>query len=191
MLAYLQGKIINKIKASLVVLVNNVGYKVNVPTDILLSSEIGQQIELHIHHVIREDASDLYGFASVDDLEMFDLLLGVSGVGPKSALGVLSAVNVDDLKTAIACEDASSLIKVSGIGKKTAERVVLELKGKVNAIEIKSNKAGAAATNINSDEIDALVALGYSMNEAREALKRVDASVTDSRERIRLALRNT
>ena len=141
---------------------------------------------------MREDALDLYGFKSLEELEMFELLLSISGIGPKSALGVLAIASAADVKEAIANGDPSLLIKVSGIGKKTAERVVLELREKVMAQTMggRQETAGTGSGIMASgDEIDALMALGYSMVQAREALRGVDNSIKDSGERIKEALR--
>lgn len=187
MLAYLKGTIQNKGEGYAIVLVNGVGYKVYVNSVMWVELDINQQVELYIHHHIREDQSSLFGFKSMDELDMFEMLLSISGVGPKSALGVLGVGTVHELKESIAMGDPSLLTKVSGIGKKTAERVVLELREKVGSLPAGSGaRSGAMAS---SEEIDALVALGYNIQQAREALRRVGKDVKDSGERIRQALR--
>jgi Holliday junction DNA helicase RuvA len=172
------------------VLVAGLGYKVFVNESMYADLDLGLEVELYTYQNVREDALDLYGFASLDQLELFELLLSISGIGPKSALGVLSIAKVADIKETIARGDSSLLMKVSGIGKKTAERVVLELREKVGSIA--SMNIGAGTKNsfsASSDEIDALVALGYSIMQAREALSKVDPKITNSGERIKLALR--
>jgi Holliday junction DNA helicase RuvA len=191
MISYINGKIKNKGTAYVIVLVGGLGYKVYINEALYSETNVGQEVEFYIFQNVREDALDLYGFASLEQLELFELLLSVSGIGPKSALGVLSAGKVADIKETIARGDSSLLIKVSGIGKKTAERVVLELREKVGSLASRGIGAGGAQSfSASSDEIDALVALGYSVFQAREALAKVDPRISNSGERIKSALRN-
>jgi Holliday junction DNA helicase RuvA len=144
---------------------------------------------MYTHQYVREDALDLFGFRNLEELEMFEMLLSISGVGPKSALGVLSISSVDQIKDSISRGDPALLTKVSGIGRKTAERIVLELREKVSAIEnIKRLETGGKG-DARADEIDALMALGYSLQNAREALRLVDPELNDSGDRIREALK--
>jgi Holliday junction DNA helicase RuvA len=188
MIAYLQGQVINKGASYLVVLVNNIGYKVFVTKDLYNEIEIDQSVALHTYHNVKENEVSLFGFKQANELELFELLLSVSGIGPKSGLNVFLVASVDDIKQAIMINDASLLTKVSGIGKKTAERIVLELKNKVSGlININSDDSGL---NIASEEIDALIQLGYSLQQAREALKNIDSNITDSAERIKYALKH-
>lgn len=189
MISYLKGKILNKGKTYIIVEVNNVGYQVFVNPILFADFLIGREAEIYTHQYVREDALDLYGFRNMEELEMFELLLSISGIGPKSALGVLAVASVADIKNSIARGDSHLLTKVSGIGRKTAERVVLELREKVGALEpgIKNQELGKA--NASGDEIDALMALGYSMQQARDALRGVDNNIKDSGERIREALK--
>jgi len=197
MLAFLRGKILNKGQAPhdkitgqgfAIAEVNNIGYQIFINALAYADLNIGQDAEFYLYHNVREDADDLYGFKNFAELEFFKLLLSVSGVGPKSALGILGLASVTDIKESIGAGDPSLLNKVSGIGKKTAERIVLELRGKIDHLApVDSN--GIASTSANSDEIDALMSLGYSLQQAREALRAVDASINDSSERIRTALR--
>lgn len=189
MISYLKGTIQNKGKGSVIVNVRDVGYKVFVNLTTHIELDIGQSVEFYVHHHIKEDMSDLYGFFKMEQLEMFEMLLSISGVGPKSALGVLGIAQVNQIKETIAQGDPSLLTKVSGIGKKTAERMVLELREKVGRAE-EPGSGGASSISASSDEIDALMALGYSMVQAREALKKVDPEIKDSGERIRAALRD-
>ncbi len=188
MIAYLRGKIQNKGRGYVIVRVGDIGYQVFVNATRFVELDINQEVEMYIHEHVREDAQDLYGFNSMAELEMFELLLSISGVGPKSALNTLSIASLDDLKATIAQGDPSLLMKVSGIGKKTAERIVLELKDKMGVLMYDSSGA-KSAVNIAADEIDALIALGYTVQQAREALKQVDPSITESGERIRAVLR--
>jgi Holliday junction DNA helicase RuvA len=190
MISYLKGQIITKRKNFLVLETGGVGYQVFVPPTLYAELITTSQVELFIHDHVKEDARDLYGFKTFDELEMFELLLSISGVGPKSALGIMAIANVEELKTAIASGDVAMLNKVSGIGKKTAERIVLELREKISTINFESVMASASGTvSAQSDEIDALIALGYSLQVAREALKQVDPVVTKSGERVREALK--
>lgn len=186
MIAYLKGTIKNKGQGYFIVEVAGVGYRVHINSTLYVEKGVGDEVELYVHHYIREGIFDLYGFKNMNELEMFELLLSISGVGPKSALGVIAIAPVGDIKSSIASGDASLLVKVSGIGKKTAERVVLELREKVGKV----SGASASGLEASGDEIDALEALGYSLAQAREALKKVDSSIKDSGERIREALKN-
>jgi len=188
MIAYLHGKIISKSLNYAILEVNNIGYQVFIGENFLTELKIGGEAEIFTHHQVREEADDLYGFKTMEDLELFGLLLTVSGVGPKSALGVISMASSEDIKEAIVRGDANLLTKVSGIGKKTAERLVLELKTK-----ILRGAGGVTTLGISgvsgSDEIDALMSLGYSLSEARTALNMVDSSLIDSGERVKAALK--
>jgi len=188
MISYLRGKIINKGKGYIIIRASDVGYKAFISPTFYADLNIGQEIEVYTHQHVREDSLDLYGFCGLEELEMFELLLSVSGIGPKSALGVLSIVDVDEIKDSISQGDLGLLIKVSGIGRKTAERVVLELRDKVNALNLVRG-ANKKAGLVSGDEIDALIALGYSVQQAREALCEVDPKIKDSGDRIREVLR--
>lgn len=188
MIAYLRGRIINKSLNFAVLEVAGIGYQIYAGENFLNELKIGAEAEVYTHHQVREEASDLYGFKTMEDLELFTLLLSVSGVGPKSALGVISMASASDIKEAIIRGDANLLTKVSGIGKKTAERLVLELKTKIL-------RSGGTITTLNSsslvgsDEIDALMSLGYSLSDARSAFNLIDPSITDSGERVKAALK--
>lgn len=184
MLSYIKGKIIAKIKDDLIIESGDLGYRISVTPALLAEVKPGIEIELYLHEAARENSIEHYGMKTLDELDLFESLLSVSGVGPKSALAFLSLSSVASLRSAIAHGEADKLTQVSGIGRKTAERVILELKNKVGDISISDNEVGG------SDEIAALIALGYSATQARDALAKVDASVVDSGERIRQALKN-
>ena len=188
MISYLSGNIIAKGKNFIIINVGQIGYQVFVSPLFFSELNTGQDLEVYTYQHIREDALDLYGFRSLEELEMFELLLSISGIGPKSALGAMSIASVSDLKKTIAHGDPSLLTKVSGIGKKTAERVVLELKEKVGAMDFDKEMSGRGNT-ASGEEIDALIALGYNMQEAREALRKVDPGIKGSSERIKSALK--
>ncbi len=187
MISYLRGKIINKSLNYAILEVAGIGYQVFAGENFLNELKISSEVEVYTHHQVREEASDLYGFKNMEDLELFELLLTVSGVGPKSALGVISMASANDIKEAIIRGDANLLTKVSGIGKKTAERLVLELKTKV--LRGSASSGLESPSLMGSDEIDALMSLGYSLNEARSAFNLVDPSITDSGERVKAALK--
>jgi len=189
MISYLTGKILNKDSNFIILRVGDVGYKVFVNAATLADFNVGSEIEIYTHQHVREDALDLYGFRSMEELEMFELLLSISGIGPKSALGVLAVGSVEDIKESISRGDPYLLTKVSGIGRKTAERVVLELREKVGHLSL-NNKATGGTTLASGEEIDALMALGYSMQQARDALRAVDVNIKDSGERIKAALKS-
>lgn len=170
--------------------VGGIGYQVFVSPTMYADMITSQAVDLYIHDHVKEESRDLYGFRSLDELEMFELLLSISGVGPKSALGIMAIANIDELKLAIASGDVAMLNKVSGIGKKTAERIVLELREKIATINFEAvGKAGVGSATAQSDEIDALISLGYSLQQARESLKQVDSAIIKSGERIREALK--
>ncbi len=188
MISFLRGKIINKGQGYIVLEVRDVGYKVFINPTMHADLDIGSEIDCYTHHYIREDAMDLYGFKSLDELELFELLLSISGIGPKSALGTLAIATPEDVKESISRGDPALLQKVSGIGKKTAERVVLELREKIGHISTGAVSEGDGSMG-SGEEIDALMALGYSMQQARDALKDVPPDIKDSGERIREALK--
>ncbi|NCO00050.1 Holliday junction branch migration protein RuvA [Candidatus Falkowbacteria bacterium] len=188
MIVFLRGKVRDKGLNYAIIETGDIGYRVFAGENFLAELKIGTEAEVYTSHQIREDASDLYAFANKEDLELFELLLSVSGVGPKSALGVLSMATASDIKEAIIRGDANLLTKVSGIGKKTAERLVLELKNKV----IRIGGVGISfetATLSGGDELDALISLGYTLSEARTALNAVGSEITDSGERVKAALK--
>lgn len=188
MIAYLKGRILAKTNNYLILETGCVGYQIFVGENFLSELKVGEEKEFYLHHRVREEVSDLYGFKNIDDLGLFELLLSVSGVGPKSALAVLSLTSPDDIKEAIIRGDASLLTKVSGIGKKTAERLVLELKNKVIRVSSGATLTGSVANSLG-DELDALMSLGYAMNESREALNKVEASITSTSGRVKAALK--
>ncbi len=189
MISYLKGTILNKSQGYIILKIGDIGYKIFINSVMFAELDINQPVELYTYQYVREDALTLYGFKNLEELELFELLLLISGIGPKSALGVLSISDASDIKEAILGGDASLLTKVSGIGRKTAERVVLELREKVGKTISGGKKTIRGGVIASGDEIDALMALGYSMSQAREALQRVDANIKDSGERIKEALK--
>jgi Holliday junction DNA helicase RuvA len=188
MISFLSGKILAKGNNFIILRVGDVGYKIFINAVFLADIKISAEAEIYTHQYVREEALDLYGFKSMEELEMFELLLSISGIGPKSALGVLAIGSVEDIKESISRGDPHLLTKVSGIGRKTAERVVLELREKVGHLSLSPKSAGGVSL-ASGDEIDALMALGYSMQQARDALSLVDKNTKDSGERIKAALK--
>jgi holliday junction DNA helicase RuvA len=189
MISFLKGTIHSKGQNYAILRIGDVGYQIFVGVTLYAELEIGTTAEIYTHQYVREDALDLFGFRSMEELEMFELLLSISGIGPKSALGVLSVASVREIKESIAHGDSGLLTKVSGIGKKTAERVILELRDKVGhmAIDLRDVKGGGGFSS--GDEIDALISLGYSVSDARDALSRIDPAITESGARIKAALK--
>jgi len=186
MIAKIKGKIEYLKDNYVVVDVNGVGYKVFL-TVYAFGKLAGQEAaDLFIHTHVREDAIDLYGFLNMEELEMFELLISISGVGPKSGLGILTVAAPKTIKTAILNEDSSILTKVSGVGKKTAERVILELRNKVADMP-ESEKDNTVS---DSDAIEALISMGYSVTEARDALKLVPGDIKDIGQRVGMALKS-
>jgi Holliday junction DNA helicase RuvA len=186
MIARLEGKIAGIKANSVIIMVGGVGYQVAVSAYALGKLAGQDQVSLHIHTHVREDQLALYGFLSEEELVMFELLISISGIGPKVALSILSIADPKTICTAIVNKDPSILTRVSGVGKKTAERVIIELENNVDGIGIDDQGAALAG----QDAIEALVSLGYSVTESREALKLVPADITDVSTRIRQALKN-
>jgi len=183
MIGSIKGKIILKTDKFLIIETGGVGYKISVSPDTLSKSfKINNDIFLWIHTHIREDAFDLFGFLDIQELEFFEMLINVSGIGPRSALTILSIASIETLRKAIGSNDITYLTKISGIGRKTAEKIIIELRDKVG----KENKDGSLKEEL--DALEALKSLGYSQNEAREALKTVSAN-SDTNTKIREALK--
>lgn len=186
MIARLTGTIDALRAQSAIVGVSGIGYQVFV-TSYALGKLAGlTEATLFIHTHVREDALQLYGFLEEDELRMFELLISISGIGPKVALSILSIADVKTIQTAIVNKDPSILTRVSGVGKKTAERVIIELQNKVEAVGL-ADAAGALA---DQEALEALTALGYSVTEARDALKAVPSEISGVQNRLRQALRN-
>ncbi|MBI5126313.1 MAG: Holliday junction branch migration protein RuvA [Candidatus Taylorbacteria bacterium] len=188
MIGSLTGTVIYHDLKYIILNVGGVGYKVYGTPDVLLktSESKNTEITLWTYLVVRDTALDLYGFTTRNELSFFELLITVSGIGPKTALGILSVASIDMIQSAIHQNDTSLLTKVSGIGKKNAEKIVLELKDKVDDIGHENN---AEARSTDNDTIEALKSLGYSPAEIRDALKKIDRSVTDTGARVKAALK--
>lgn len=186
MIATLHGKIQARTDDSLVVNVGGVGFRVRVPTSTLANlGAVGSEVQLFTHLHVREDEISLYGFATEDELNLFETLLTVSGIGPKVGLGILSAAPADTLRVAIAQGNVDVLTAIPGIGKKTAQRLILELKGK---IDVSGLGEVSELTPLDKDVIDALINLGYNAAEATRAARVVPSNVQVLEERVRVAL---
>lgn len=187
MIAHLTGTILYTTDKYTIIDVNGVGYKVFLSSTNIAACNVGAIKKLWIYTAVRETALDLYGFENINEMNFFELLLDVSGIGPKGALGILSIASIDSLQRAIATGDTGYLTKVSGIGRKTAEKIVIELRDKLKAYKGEEGTAGGLREE--SDMIEALKSLGYSQNEARDALKQIPSSITDMNGKIKEALK--
>lgn len=172
-----------------VVNVGGMGYKAYVTADTLHGLKISRPIKLWTYLAVREDALDLYGFTRKTDQELFQLLITVSGIGPKTALGIMSLASSETLSGAIRTGSTAHLTKISGIGKKTAEKIVLELKDKIAnlAWHASGHDKGGVASDL--DAIEALRALGYDADESRNALKKISRDIDDVGEKVKAALK--
>jgi Holliday junction DNA helicase RuvA len=190
MIASLRGQVTELGNRYAVIEVNKIGYKVFLTDDSIHSLKVGSDAYLSIYNVIREDANDLYGFVARKERDFFELLISISGIGPKSALNILSLVASDTLVSAIRSGSTSHLVKVSGIGRKTAEKIVLELKDKLAPFAHNHGDVEySAEISSDMDAVEALMALGFNADEAREALKKVDKSITATGAKVKAALK--
>ncbi|MFA6315320.1 MAG: Holliday junction branch migration protein RuvA [Candidatus Paceibacterota bacterium] len=189
MIASLHGKVIHIDTRFVVLEVNGIGYKVFLTADSIHGMKMGDEKTFSTYLAVREDALDLFGFISKKEKDFFELLISISGIGPKGALNILSAVSSDTLINAIRTGSTAHLVKVSGIGRKTAEKIVLELKDKLGVIDGEAGAEFAAGLSSDMDAIEALKALGYDADDAREAMKKVSPEITDTSAKIKAALK--
>lgn len=189
MISYLEGKILHASERFIILETGGVGYKIFVTPETLqtFKSKTGTSAGLWTYLAVRENALDLYGFSKKDELDFFELLIAhVSGVGPKTALGILSVTTIKNLRQAIGTGDTAHLTKISGIGKKVAEKIVLELRDKIDFLD---SEKDTGEMRDESDAIEGLKALGYAEREAREALKKLPKEISKPGERIKQALK--
>ena len=197
MISFIRGTVADLTENSAIIESNCIGFEINMTGNALAHLHIGQDFQ------VREDAMVLYGFFNKDDLQVFKLLLGVNGVGPKAALGVLAGITADELRFAVLSDDVKTLSKAPGIGKKTAQKLILELKDKLSLEEAFEQKlaneqvqattaaAGAGMTDARQEAVEALVALGYSSTDALRAVRKVtDVEPTDVEGILKAALKN-
>ncbi len=185
MISSLSGTVRYKDMHSLIVDVGGVGYKVHTPTDLTLDADIGNSIFLWTHQVVRENSLDLFGFSDKEHLDVFELLITISGIGPRTALGILNVATPVMLRQAVSSGDTSYLTRVSGIGKKNAEKIVIELRDK---LALKENES-VGDLRAESDALEALVSLGYTEKDARDALKEISQEIEGASERVKHALK--
>ena len=201
MISFVRGFVADSTESSLILEAGGIGYEIFMTgTAIEKAVRESGEILVHTYFHVREDAMQLYGFLSRDDLQVFRLLLGVNGIGPKAALGILAGLTADELRFAVLSDDVKTLSRAPGIGKKTAQKLILELKDKLNAeeaFELKlahvQEKAGseAAAADGSGEAVEALVALGYSSTQALQAVRKVSGIPADDVEGIlKAALKN-
>ena len=193
MIASIEGVVGAIATDSLVLEVGGIGYRVFVSPAVLAGATTGARLKLHTHHLVREDLQALYGFPTADELGFFELLLTVTGVGPKVALAIVGSRPVADLQLAIIEQDQALLVSIPGIGKKLAERIIFELKEKVTAAGVAARAAAGAGGVGEGEVVAALQALGYSLGEARDAsraaLAEPGAADASLEERVKAALR--
>jgi holliday junction DNA helicase RuvA len=198
MIAFLRGELVSILKDYIIIDVNGVGYKVYVPASTLgRLPQCGTAILINTSFIVREDSQHLYGFLTNKEQDIFELLITISGIGPKGALAILSGVTIEDLSQAIVQENVTLLTKVPGVGKKTAQRIIIELKDKLakealdsNCIDEPTLMAGNIHNGLN-DAIDALTGLGYSYSEAKNIVVKVNKTMPDAQieEVIKVALK--
>lgn len=184
MYSYIKGELVEILADAIVVENRGIGYNIRIPGSIIDSLEgVGQEVKIYTYTYVREDAMLLYGFQSRDDLHIFKLLIGVSGIGPKGALAILSVMTPDDLRFAVLADDDKTIAKAPGIGKKTAQRLIIELKDKLSLadtfVEREAQMLAAGANEkgtVRQEAVEALVALGYSSSEAMKAVNGVEIS---------------
>lgn len=197
MYAYFKGIIAQKEEDGLILEVNQIGYHIFMPGSMLDALPgVGEEAMIHTYTYVKEDAMQLYGFLSRDDLALFKMLISVSGIGPKGGLAVLSTLSADDLRFAILSEDAKAIAKAPGIGAKTAQKVVIELKDKISleeALDMKKGHVAARAAGQSGameEAVEALVALGYSSTDALRAVRSIEhAEEKDAEALLKEALR--
>ena len=191
MIAHITGKLTEKFDNNIIVDVHGVGYEIAITGIDAEQINLGDEVKFYTYHSVRENAEELYGFSSLAAKKLFQLLIGVQGVGPRAAMAILSLAAPEEVRNAIANTDAAFVAKASGVGKKTAERVIVDLRDKVG---IPSHYGATEATGLpaatpaNDEALDALIALGFPLKEATAALEKVDPNLSVE-ERIRLALK--
>ena len=185
MISYVKGELAAIEEQKAIIDVGGIGYGVFMPHQALaMLPSVGNEVKLYTYLNVREDAMQLFGFLTRDDLEVFRLLIGVSGIGPKGGLGILSALGPDDLRFAVASNDVKAIQAAPGIGKKTAEKLILELKDKLkledalenaaNAVQNTADTSAGMANEMTGEAVQALVALGYGNTEALKAVRQVE-----------------
>lgn len=190
MIGYLSGLIIDKDEKSLTVLTGGIGYRVVVTTDLLTEAKTDHKVQLFIHTAVREDDISLYGFLKKEELKFYEQLLNVSGIGPKMATDIL-ATPLSLTKSAIISEDIGLLTKIKGLGKKTAERLCLELKNKIEPVMSGSTSAGATKPAVHEDAVLALESLGYERYQILKFVSELPADVNETEDIVKSFLKSS
>jgi len=188
MIAHISGKIVEKFAGSVIVDVAGVGYEVIVPTNEFERAVLGDDIKFYTYHNITDRSQELFGFSSLAAKKLFELLITVQGIGPRAGIAIMSLGETEDVRNSIACEDAKFIQKASGVGKKSAERVILDLKDKVGMAISKSQNTENPHYFSSDEALEALIALGFNLNDATKALEQIPRDLP-TEERITLALK--
>lgn len=195
MFSYIKGELIHIANDSIIVENNGIGFNIFIPASMISSlPAVGSEVKIHTYFLVKEDAMNLYGFLAKDDLNVFKLLLTVSGIGPKGALAILSTITPDNLRFAVLAGDSKAISKAPGIGNKTAQRLIIELKDKLSIEDVFDKEEPGIAMPKSDDKrneaVQALVALGYSQSEAFKAVNKVAGDDFSVEELLKLALKN-
>lgn len=201
MISYIRGELVAVEKDKVIVDVNGVGWGIFMPEQSMaMLPQTGNEVKIHTYLNVREDAMQLFGFLTRDDLQVFKLVIGVSGIGPKGGLSILSKLSADDLRFAVLSGDAKAISAAPGIGKKTAEKLIIELKDKLDLDDMLNPSASSesvtvsggnsAGNEIQSEAVQALVALGYGSTESLKAVKKVSGEYETVEEVLKAALKN-
>ena len=191
MIAHVRGVVSEKFGNAVIIDVGGVGYEMTVAASDFESANLGEEKKFYTYHAVRENSEELYGFSSLAAKKIFELLISVQGIGPKAAMAILSLAEAEEVRNAIANADTAFIAKASGVGKKSAERVIVDLRDKVGIpSHYGATEAKTASVGVEADEaLDALIALGFPLKEASAALEKVDSSLPVE-ERVRLALKS-
>jgi len=173
MIAEIKGTVVSREKDALVVMTGGLGLEVHVPSRLLQSAGTGDALELHTRLLVRDDGWHLYGFQTREERNVFDLLLTVKGIGPKLAMGVLSAISPEEFYHAVVSQNEKLLTSLPGVGRKTAERIMVELRDRIGLSQRKDTEKSVTGEDVFGEAIEALLALGYGWQEAKDALDRV------------------
>ncbi len=193
MIAHIRGELVEKVGSSVIIDVAGVGYEVTLTSIDFEKWTLNENVKVFTYHHIREQSEELFGFSSLEGKKVFEMLITVQGVGPKGAMAVLSLAPIEEVRNAIANADAAFVSQASGVGKKTADRVIVDLKDKVGLPAYYGRKAGNSlgeeGRQDGDEALEALIALGYTLNDASKALAGIDLDLPTA-ERIRLALKS-
>lgn len=189
MIAHVSGVVAEKFAGSVIVDVHDIGYEVQVSLGDFEAATLGDKVKFYTYHHVREQSQDLFGFSSLAAKKLFELLITVQGVGPKAALSILSLGDSETVRNAIASSDSGFLAKASGVGKKTAERVVVDLSDKVGLATTVAHASGTTVAPAGDEALEALMALGYTLNDALIALEHVPSDIPTA-QRVTLALKD-